>query len=478
MKKRLPLWIALVPLAMLVALISVVVSIFGDESLAGASQVALIVSTAVAVCIGLATKAICWQDFEDEIGRKLSSLSSAIMVLLLIGALGSSWMVSGVVPTLIYYGLELMSPQWFLVSSCLICALISVVTGSSWTTIATIGIALMGIGTALGFSEGWVAGAIISGSYFGDKISPLSDTTVLASSSAGTPLFTHIRFMLGTTVPTFLVTLMIFTGEGLGVQHADMHQVVLVQEALAHTFNISLWLFVVPLVTAILIAMRMPAMVVLFLGTLVATFTGAFAQGALLDQIAGSDLEGWMQRFRGAMILVSGSTSLDTGVPELNDLVATRGMSGMLSTIWLILCAALFGAAMTVTGMIDSIMRAVIKLARGVVSTVSCTAMTGLFFNIVTADQYLSIILSCNMYSKVYRNKGLEPRLLSRTVEDGTTVTSVLIPWNTCGMTQASVLGVSTLAYAPYSFFCYLSPVMTVLVACLKDEAVAPSDKA
>lgn len=463
--------LALVPLFLLVVLISVVISVFGDEALSGASQIALIVATSTSVCIGLAMKVIRWQDFEDEIGRKMSSLSTAIIVLLLIGALGGSWMVSGVVPTLIYYGLEMMSPQWFLVSSCLICALVSVVTGSSWTTIATIGIALMGIGTALGFSEGWVAGAIISGAYFGDKVSPLSDTTVLASSSAGTPLFTHIRFMLGTTVPTFLITLMIFTGEGLGAEASDMHQVSVVQDALAQTFNISLWLLLVPLATGVLIAMRMPAIVVLFLGTLVATFAATLAQGHLLDEIAGSGLDGWMQRFRGAMILVSGSTQLDTGVEELNDLVATRGMAGMLSTIWLILCAALFGAAMTVTGMIESIMHAVMRLARGVVSTVSCTAMTGLFFNIVTADQYLSIILSSNMFAPLYRRKGLEPRLLSRSVEDGTTVTSVLIPWNTCGMTQASVLGVSTLIYAPYSFFCYLSPLMTMLVAAL----MAPS---
>lgn len=466
-KKGLPLWISLVPLVLLVALISIVVSVFGDEALSGASQIALIVATATAVCIGLGRGTITWQDFEDEIGHKLSGLSSAIIILLLIGAIGGSWMVSGVVPTLIYYGLAIMSPQWFLVSSCLICALISVVTGSSWTTIATIGVALMGIGTAMGFSEGWVAGAIVSGAYFGDKISPLSETTVLASSQAGTPLFTHIHFMLGTTVPTFLITLMIFTGEGLGVSSVDMVQMTLVQDTLSQTFNISLWLLLVPLATGILIALRMPAMVVLFVGTLIATCAAAFAQGHLLDEIAGQDLAGWAQRFRGAMILVSGSTSLDTGVPEINDLVATRGMGGMLSTIWLIMCAALFGAAMTVTGMIDSIMKAVVRLARGVTSTVSCTALTGTFFNVVTADQYLSIILTSNMYSRLYQKKGYEPRLLSRTVEDGATVTSVLVPWNTCGMTQASVLGVSTLVYAPYCFFCYLSPVMTILVAAL-----------
>ena len=467
MKQRIELVLACVPLVLLVALISIVVSIFGDETLAGASQISLIVATAVCVSIGLLRNVITWADFEKALSDKIGGVSSGIIILLLIGALGGSWMVSGIVPTLIYYGMQIMSPQWFLVSACVICALVSVITGSSWTTIATIGIALMGIGEALGFHEGWAAGAIISGAYFGDKISPLSDTTVLASSTVGTPLFTHIRYMLYTTIPTFLITSLIFTIEGLGYAPASSEHVMMVQNTLQQTFYISPWLLIVPLLTGLLIAMRLPSMVVLFLATLMGTLAAVFTQGALLDEIAGADLEGFSQRLRGALIVVYGKTNLDTGVPELNDLVATRGMAGMLDTIWLIICAMLFGAAMTATGMLDTIMKALIRLVRGVVSLVATTAFTGVFLNVVSADQYLSIILSATMYGPTYKQYGLEPRLLSRTCEDSATVTSVLIPWNTCGMTQSHVLGVSTLIYAPYCFFCYLSPIMTVLTATL-----------
>jgi len=462
---KLKVILACVPLVILVALIAVVVSIFGDETLSGASQISLIVATAVCLSIGLLQKATTWADFEKALADKIGGVSGGIIILLLIGALGGAWMVGGIVPTLIYYGMEIMSPQWFLVSACIICAMVSVLTGSSWTTIATIGIALMGIGQALGFNEGWAAGAIISGAYFGDKISPLSDTTVLASSTVGTPLFTHIRYMLYTTVPTFLITLLIFTFEGLGQASASTEHVQMVEETLQQTFFISPWLLLVPVFTGVLIAMRLPSMVVLFLATLMGALTAAFTQGALLDEIAGTDLEGFSQRLRGALIVVYGKTNLNTGVPELNDLVATRGMAGMLDTIWLIICAMLFGAAMTATGMLDTIMKALLRLVRGVVSLVATTAFTGVFLNIVSADQYLSIILSATMYAPTYKRYGLEPRLLSRTCEDSATVTSVLIPWNTCGMTQSHVLGVSTLIYAPFCFFCYLSPVMTVVAA-------------
>ena len=453
------------PLVILVALIAVVVSIFGDETLSGASQISLMVATAVCLGIGLLQKVVRWADFEKALSDKIGSISGAIIILLLIGALGGSWMVGGIVPTLIYYGMEIMSPQWFLVSACVICALVSLITGSSWTTIATIGVALMGIGEAMGFDEAWTAGAIISGAYFGDKISPLSDTTVLASSTVGTPLFTHIRYMLYTTVPTFLITLGIFAVRGLGYAPAQSEHMQMVANALQDTFYLSPWLLVVPILTGVLIAMRLPSMVVLFLATLMGTLTAVFTQGDLLEEIAGADLEGFSQRIRGALIVVYGQTSLDTGVPDLNDLVATRGMAGMLDTIWLIICAMLFGAAMTATGMLETIMRALIRMVRGVVSLVATTAFTGVFLNVVAADQYLSIILSATMFGPTYKQYGLEPRLLSRTCEDSATVSSVLIPWNTCGMTQSSVLGVSTLIYAPFCFFCYLSPFMTVLAA-------------
>ena len=467
MKEYPPLWVACVPLVLLVALIACVVSVFGDEALSGASQIALILATSVCVGIGLLTRRITWDDFEKAITEKVSGISQALFILLLIGALGGAWMLSGVVPTLIYYGMEIMHPQWFLASACIISAVVSVMTGSSWTTIATIGIALMGIGQALGYEEGWIAGAVISGAYFGDKISPLSDTTVLASSTVGVPLFTHIRYMMYTTVPTMLVTLLIFTVRGLMQPQADVEQIAMVQEALDRTFLLSPWLLLVPVLTFIMILRKKPAMAVLFVAVLMGIGVAVCVQGELLDHIAGEELEGIARRFRGAMILMYGSTGIETGAPELNELVATRGMSGMLGTIWLILCATIFGAAMTATRMVDSIMHAIIRMVKGTASMVAGTAFTGIFLNIVSADQYLSIILTSNIFQSVYKDNGYENRLLSRTCEDSATVTSVLIPWNTCGMTQSSVLGVSTLAYAPYAIFCYLSPMMTVLMAFL-----------
>lgn len=468
MRNELPsLWIACVPLVFLVALIACVVSVFGDDSLAGASQVALLIATAVCVSIGLLRKYLTWDEFEKAVAEKISNISSAIIILLLIGALGGAWMVSGVVPMLIYYGLEILHPTWFLATACVVCAAVSVVTGSSWTTIATIGVALMGIGETLGFSEGWVAGAIISGAYFGDKVSPLSDTTVLASSSAGTPLFTHIHYMMYTTVPTFLITLLIFTLVGFFQNISGGGDVEQVRSALASTFNLSPWLLSVPVLTGLMIARRMPSLMVLFLATLLACVAAILVQGNLLDQIAGDQCDGFAQRFRGTMISVYGSTSLDTGVPSLNDLVATRGMSGMMGTVWLILCATVFGAAMSATHMIECIMRSILRLVHSTVSLVMGTAFVGFFLNVVCADQYLSIVLTSNMFQSTYKKMGYEPCLLSRTTEDCATVTSVLIPWNTCGMTQSSVLGVSTLAYLPYCFFNYLSPFMTVLVASL-----------
>ena len=466
--KSLPsIWLACVPLVILVALIACVVGVFGDEALSGASQIALLVAAACCVLVGMVSHSITWQQFEDAIVEKVSGISQALLILLLIGALSSAWMVSGVVPMFIYYGMELLHPSWFLLSACGICAAVSVMTGSSWTTIATIGVALIGIGQTLGFSEGWVAGAIICGAYFGDKISPLSDTTVLAASTVGTPLFTHIRYMMYTTVPTFIITLLIFAFEGLWRDPSGFSQVVQVREGLSHTFNLTPWLLLVPAATALMIARRLPSIVVLFLSAFMACVMAVLCQGHLLDQIGGTDHGVLARHFRATMILVSGETSLDTGVPALNDLVATRGMSGMMGTVWLILCATIFGAAMTVTRMVDSIMQTVLRLVRNTMTLVGSTSLVGVFLNIVTADQYLSIILTGSMFRDTYRQRGYEARLLSRTTEDCVTVTSVLIPWNTCGMTQASVLGVGTLIYFPYCFFNYLSPLMTIFVAAL-----------
>ena len=359
-----------------------------------------------------------------------------------------------------------MSPQFFLVSACVICALVSLLSGSSWTTVATIGVALLGIGHALGISEAWTAGAIISGAYFGDKMSPLSDTTILASSATGTDLFVHIRYMMLTTGPTFLITATIFLFAGWGSSPETELQVSEYTEGLANTFHISLWTLLVPLLTALLIARRVPSLIVLFSSSVMAGIVALILQPHILCEIAGESVS-IATLTRGLAITYYGSTAVETGFPQLNELISTSGMAGMLNTIWLILCAMCFGAAMVASGMIESITKTIVRFIRNRVSLVSSTVGTGIFLNITTGDQFISIVLTADIYKDVYKEQGYESRLLSRTTEDAATVTSVLIPWNTCGMTQSTVLGIPTLTYLPYCFFNLLSPLMSILVAAI-----------
>ena len=344
----------------------------------------------------------------------------------------------------------------------------------SWTTIATIGVALLGIGHALGVSEAWTAGAIISGAYFGDKMSPLSDTTILASSATGTDLFVHIRYMVLTTVPTFLITLTVFFIAGLEHEDGEQLQIGLYTEGLAHTFNISLWTLLVPVLTGVMIAQRVPSLIVLFVSSVMAGIVALLLQPHILTEIAGTD-----SLTRGLAITYYGATHVETGYAELNELVSTGGMAGMLNTIWLILCAMCFGASMVASGMIESLTRVIVRWVRNRVSLVSSTVGTGIFLNVCTGDQFISIVLNADIYKEVYREQGYESRLLSRTTEDAATVTSVLIPWNTCGMTQSTVLGVPTLTYLPYCFFNYLSPLMSIFIAAtgwrIYRKTIAPS---
>ena len=453
--------VALIPLVVLVALQMVVIREFGSDALDGASQTALLLSAGVAVTIGMIGFRVPWSSIDKAMSDNVKTIGSAILILFLIGAVSGSWMMSGVVPTMIYYGMKIVSPSVFLFVACLICALVSIVTGSSWTTVATIGIALMGIGAAHGYSVGWTAGAIISGSYFGDKISPLSDTTVLASSVGEVPLFEHIRYMLITTVPSFTIALIIFLVASLCHTTDSSVQAELFAEGLQRVFVISPWLLLVPVVTGVLIALRMPAAIVLFMSAFVAGVAMLIAQPDIVSQIG----EG--NNFRGLMTTYYSSTSVDTGNEALTSLVQTRGMRGMLSTVFLIFCAAAFGGALTGTGMIQSITSALAKGISGRRSLVSTTVATGLFANMATGDQYLSIVLTGNIYKKLYKEKGFEGRLLSRTTEDSATVTSVLVPWNTCGMTQSLVLKVPTIEYLPYCFFNLISPLMSIFIAML-----------
>lgn len=453
--------ISLLPLVVLVLMLVATIRAYGSDSLLGASQVTLLVVSAFCVLLGTTVLGVPWADFERMITKNVASVTSAIIILLLIGALSGTWMVSGVVPSLIYYGVKIIHPDVFLASTCIISALVSVMTGSSWTTIATIGIALMGIGRAQGFDDGWIAGAIISGAYFGDKISPLSDTTVLASGAVGVPLFKHIRYMLITTIPSLVIALIIFTFAGFMQQSNSSAEIEQFTSALAGRFHISAWLLMVPVLTGVMIARKVPPIATLFLSTLLAVVFSLVFQSDALREIAGGDL------FKGAMQSVYGQTSLSTSNPMLTSLVATRGMAGMMGTIWLIICAMCFGGAMEAGGMVRGITQMFVRMIRGRVSLVASTVCSGLMLNLAVADQYICVLFTGNMFKKIYDRQQYERRLLSRTTEDSVTVTSVLVPWNTCGMTQSTVLGVPTLTYLPYCFFNLISPLMSICVAAL-----------
>jgi NhaC family Na+:H+ antiporter len=460
--------VAAIPIVVLIGLLAVVIVLFGSDSLDGGSQIALLMGMAVCVSISMAVYRVRWKTFERQIMKTLGDVSVTLVILLAVGMLSGSWMVSGVVPTLIYYGVQIMSPQFFLFCSCVICALVSVLSGSSWTTIATIGVALLGIGHALGVSEAWTAGAIISGAYFGDKMSPLSDTTILASSASGTDLFVHIRYMVYTTVPSFLIALTVFLVAGMRREGGAEIAVEQYTEGLSRTFNISLWTLLVPLLTGVFIARRVPSLITLFLSSIMAGVVALVLQPHVLVEIAGGELMSPMAALtKGLAKTFYGATAIDTGDASLNELISTGGMAGMLNTIWLIICAMCFGASMVASGMIGSITQVIVRFVETRVSLVSSTVATGLFFNITTGDQFISIVLTADMYRDTYRKQGYETRLLSRTTEDAVTVTSVLVPWNTCGMTQSTVLGVQTLTYLPYCFFNLLSPLTAIVVAAI-----------
>ena len=475
-KSQTPLWIAAIPLAVLITTLALVIKCFGADAIMGGSQIALLFASSVAATLAITLCGCKWSTLEEAIIDNIRTSASAIIILLLIGAIASTWMLSGVVPTLICYGLEVIHPKCFLGIACIICALVSLVTGSSWTTIATIGVALMGIGQAMGFSEGWVAGAIISGAYFGDKISALSDTTVLASAAAKVPLFDHIKYMMITTIPSFIIATIIFFIVSVLHTPESAAQIEHISQTLHSTFNISAWLLIVPIITGLLIIKKLPALITLFAATVIAAIAMLVFQPDIVTSISG---EGALSGFKGVMTVCSSSTSIETGDAMLNDLVATRGMGGMMSTIWLILCAMCFGGVMAGSGMLAALTRMFMRFAKRTFSIVASTIATGLFCNLATADQYISIIITGNTFGDLYRRRGLEARLLSRSVEDSATVTSVLIPWNSCGMTQSTVLGVATITYLPYCLFNILSPLLSLLMAAIGYKIVKhkPTDE-
>lgn len=462
--------ISLIPILILVTLLALNISIFGSDAILGASQVALLFSAGVAIWLAMWLFKVPWQDFEETIKSNIGDVTTAIVILFLIGAISGTWTVSGIVPTFIYYGVKIISPKVFLLTACIICALVSVTIGSSWTTIATIGVALLGIGKALGFSDGMIAGAIISGAYFGDKISPLSDTTVLASSMSKVPMFDHIRYLMYTTVPSIVITLVIFTILGFSHSGSDSSLINEYTSVLDSKFNITPWLLIVPALTAVMIARRMPALIVLALSTATAAIAAIIFQPDIIREIGASiagDGSNAKILFTGTIESIYNSVSIETGNPEVNQLVASKGMLGMLNTVYLIICAMCFGAALKASGMLRHLASMILPLTKRRTSLVTSTVVTGTALNGIVSDQYLAIILTSSLFKDVYEKEDYENRLLSRSVEDSATVTSPLYPWSSCGMTQATILSVPTLAYLPYCFFNLISPLMSITVAAI-----------
>lgn len=456
---------SLTPIIVLVVLIFLNVVIIGNDTLSGANQLSLLAAAAVAVVIAV-KNGVKATSIIQGITHTVSSALPAVMILFVIGMLSAAWMVSGIVPSMIYYGLNILRPDYFLPATMIIASIISIAVGSSWSTVATIGVALLGIGRALGFNDGIIAGAIISGAYFGDKISPLSDTTNLAAAVTGTPLFTHIRYMMQTTVPSFVLALVIFTVISLtNIMPDEVDMSNQIQQTLAGTYHISGWLFIVPVLTIVMIVKKFHAIPVLFIGSIMGVICALLFQGDVLRSLSVDGEYNAASMYKVISQCLYGPTQMNTGVEQVDSLLSTGGMRGMLNTVWMIIMAMIFGGVLEAGHFLEKIMVTITKRVKSTGGIVTSTVGTAVLFNLTAGDQYMSIVVPGKMYSELYRKHGLKSELLSRSLEDSATVTSVLIPWNTCGATQASVLGVSTMLYAPFAFFCYFSPVITMIYA-------------
>jgi len=462
--KELNIYEALLPVLVLVGMLAYNVFVYGDDALSGSNQFILLLGGAVAAIVGFLNK-VTYKKMIEEVANNIKSTTGALLILLFVGALAGTWLISGVIPTMIFYGLKLLNPTIFLPATVVICAVISIATGSSWTTSATVGIALIGIGGALGIPLGMVAGAVLSGAYFGDKMSPLSDTTNLAPAMAGTDLFTHIRYMAFTTVPTILVTLVVFIILGFTFDTNGTADTEAILTSIGESFNISGWLFLVPAAVILLIIRKTQPLIALLIGTLLG---GAFAiifQPEVVMQVAGAEQLDFKAAYQGIMNAITVDTSIETSNTELNDLFSSGGMYGMLGTIWLIICAMVFGGVMDAIGALSTISEALLKMAHTVFGLFASTVATCLALNVTASDQYLALVVPGKMFKKAYEDRNLAPENLSRTLEDSGTVTSVLVPWNTCGAYQSGVLGVSVYDYFIYAIFNWLSPFMTLMFA-------------
>ena len=469
MTKRIPTLIeSFLPIIFLVIFLSINVSVFGDDALSGSIQIVLICSSALATVIAF-NLGFTWIEIQKGIQNSINSAIPSILILFLVGSLAGSWLLSGIVPALIYYGIQILNAKIFLFAACIICTIVSMATGSSWTTSATIGIALIGIGKALNIPEGLIAGAILSGAYFGDKMSPLSDTTNLAPAMAGSDLFTHIRYLSITTFPSIIISLIIFIIMGINISsEASIDNATLISSSILDKFYISPILFLVPFTVIFLIYKKIKAVPSLFVGVVLGSVFALIFQPDLVREVSGNLSNDWTSLFIGIMKSLYGSISISTSNELVSDLLSSSGMYGMLGTIWLVVSAMIFGGVMDKAGFLNVISSLILRKVNSAGSLITSTAGTCIFFNLTASDQYISIVVPGKMYSKIYKDKGLAPENLSRTLEDSGTVTSVLIPWNTCGAYHASVLNVSTLTYLPYCFFSIISPIITILIAYLK----------
>ena len=464
MKSSLSIKTALLPLLVLIGLLAFNVFVYGDDALSGSNQFILLFGGAVAAMVGFANK-ISYAIMLDKVADNLKSVTGAILILLFVGALAGTWLIGGVIPAMIYYGLQILHPSIFLPACVIICALISLATGSSWTTSATVGIALLGIGKALGVPVGMVAGAVLSGAYFGDKLSPLSDTTNLAPAMAGADLFTHIRYMTHTTVPSIVVTVIVFIIFGIGFSAEGSANSQELLTAMNEVFTINSFLFIVPILVIVMIVKKTPPLVALFAGTLLGALAALIFQQDLLLSLSGESSLSLFGTYQVIIDAITVSTEIETSSPELSDLFQSGGMQGMLGTIWLIICAMVFGGVMDAIGALATISTALLSMAKSTFQLFASTVASCLAINITASDQYLSIVVPGKMFEKAYQDRDLAPENLSRTLEDSGTVTSVLIPWNTCGAYQSGVLGVDVSQYFFYAIFNWLSPFMTLFFA-------------
>ena len=455
---------SLLPILSLVIMLGFSVFLFESDSSYGPNQIALIIGAAIASIVAI-KNGHRWQNILESIVASISTAMGALLIFLCVGALIGTWLISGTVPTLIFYGLELLNPKIFYPAACLICAIAALATGSSWTVAGTLGVALIAVSIGLNLSPAIAAGAIISGAYFGDKMSPLSDTTNLAPAVTGTDLFTHIKHMVWTTTPSFLLALMIFMILGFGV-NSDIEDstITLLTETLDATFNITL-LALVPLLVVFFMAMRkIPALPTILFGAILGGIMAFFLQPQAVMIFADSyDLPPSLSLIKGIWLALATGYTSATGVPEIDSLLSRGGMESMLNTMWLVISAMSFGAVLEHAGMLKRIISSALQAAKSTGSLIMTVILSCISINIVCADQYISIVLSGKMFKAEFKKRNLDPKNLSRVIEDSGTLTSPLVPWNTCGAYMSATLGVPTLTYLPYVFFNLINPVISML---------------